>query len=332
MNKEIEVRREQELAAFEEMFGSDAEAGLLSEGVSGGFAVLSIRGGKFHVRHGGAEEDLLNADGDPKASEQIVIIDANRHLQKTYYEGAYVAGNTDAPDCFSNDGDFPDKGIESPQHDNCGACPNSQWGSRMTDDGRKAKACQDSRPLAIVPAGDIPNETYDGCMLLRVPAASLKGLGQYGKKLNSRGFSFRKVVTKISFDPKSEYPKLVFTATRPLTDDEKVAVMAVYPSAGNVLEATEPTVAAPAAMKAIMPDPPAEKEELFDDEPKPEGSGLGPIFPGEGNLPQPPKVTKKKGSKKKASKAKPAPAGKEDALDKAMDKMAADFEDFDFAG
>jgi hypothetical protein len=56
-------------------------------------------------------------------------------------------------------------------------------------------------------------------MLLRVPAASLKDLKGYGEQLNSYGYPYYEVATRISFDVQESFPKFVFSAIKPL--DEK---------------------------------------------------------------------------------------------------------------
>ena len=193
----------------------------LSSGVSGGFSVISFRGSKWRVKHSG-EETLLTdkGTGDPIASIRLVMLKANKHVSKNYYEGGYVEGSTDSPSCFSIDGDKPDSSAEHPQHDNCAGCPKNKFGSRITDTGTKAKACSDSRRIAVVPEGDYENAEFGGPMLLRVPAASLTDLASFGKAMKAKGYPYNTIVTKVGFDPDTSYPKLKFSAVRPLNGDE----------------------------------------------------------------------------------------------------------------
>jgi hypothetical protein len=46
--------------------------------------------------------------------------------------------------------------------------------------------------------------------LIRVPPASIRGLGEYGAMLKKRGVGYNAVVTKVSFDMDSPSPKLMF--------------------------------------------------------------------------------------------------------------------------
>lgn len=199
--------------------GADANDDL-SAGVSGGFSVVSFRGSKWRIKHGGEETLLTDNEGETLASVRVVLLKANKHISKNFYKGGFVEGSTDAPDCWSVDGARPDAGVEHPVAPSCASCPNNQFGSRITDTGSKAKACSDSRRVAVIPEGDFANEQFGGPMLLRVPAASLSELAQFGKSMKAKGFPYNTIVTRISFDPDTAYPKLRFNAVRPLTDDE----------------------------------------------------------------------------------------------------------------
>jgi hypothetical protein len=94
-------------------------------------------------------------------------------------------------------------------------------GSRIDENGQaRGKACRDNKRAAVVPLGDLWNESLGGPMLLRIPAASLNDFATYGNALTSQGLQYFAVATKISFDPEQAYPKFVFQGTRVLTDEE----------------------------------------------------------------------------------------------------------------
>ena len=172
---------------------------------NGGFPVLSIKGKVFTlVKQDDRKIITRELDGEqvPAAALEVVIVAANPNLSKVWYKGGYEDGANSKPDCFSNDGIAPDDSVESPQAKKCATCPKNVWGSGSNG---KGKACGDSRRVALS-APDQINEP----MLLRVPAASLKPLAEYGKKLDNRGVGFESVVTKIKFDMEEATPKLVF--------------------------------------------------------------------------------------------------------------------------
>jgi hypothetical protein len=236
----------------------------LAQGVGGGFSVVSFRGSKWRVKHGGEETLITNTETQEAVpSIQVVLLRANRAVSKNFYEGKYVEGSTDNPTCWSVDGVKPDAAVPVPVNPVCASCPKNVFGSRMTDDGRKAKACGDSRRLAVVPANDLANEAYGGPMLLRVPAASLGDLAQYGKVMKAKGFPYNTVVTRVGFDNDVSYPKLVFKPVRPINEEEENTLIELLSDAEfsskieSVLAFASEVTTAPAAGAPIAPPPPA---------------------------------------------------------------------------
>ncbi len=186
---------------------------------NGGFPVLSIKGKVFTlVKQDERKIITRELDGEqvPAAALEVVIVAANPNLSKVWYKGGYEDGSNGKPDCFSNDGIKPDDSVETPQAKKCATCAKNVWGSGSNG---KGKACGDSRRVAISSPDQI-NEP----MLLRVPAASLKPLAEYGKKLDNRGASFDGVVTKIKFDMEEATPKLVFVPVGFLDVNQLAAV------------------------------------------------------------------------------------------------------------
>lgn len=217
-----------------ELFGGafQEQAGDLTGGVSVGFPVLSIKGKAFHIKQGG-EATLVenpNDPGEPATSLNVILLKANPHISKVYYENGYVEGEDSKPTCYSNNGVAPEDDSEEKQSNRCATCPKNQWGSRITDNGKKGKACSDSRRVAVAPAGE-----PDNAMLLRIPAASLKPLMQYGKALSSKGVPYQAVVTKLSFDHSVAHPLLKFAPAAAVTEEQ--AEVVVETMHGDVVEA-----------------------------------------------------------------------------------------------
>lgn len=183
---------------------------------TGGFPVVSIKGKVFHINRGDEKTLITKPDDDEAAgSIRVVILATNPNKSKVYYEHGYEEGSQDKPDCYSLDGVTPADDAEDPQAKKCAACPHNQWGSRITDNGKKGKACADSMRLAIA----APDQLNDP-MLLRVPAASLKTLGQYGAQLAKRGVEPIHVITKIGFDYNVAHPALTFKAVDFVDEDQ----------------------------------------------------------------------------------------------------------------
>jgi hypothetical protein len=182
----------------------------------GGFPVISIKGKTFAIVRNGEREILPNPkDPDSPATYiDVVILKANKGLSKIYYAKKFDDDSkAEKPDCYSADGITPAADAQSPQAKKCATCKHNQWGSRISDQGSKGKACQDNKRIAVTTPDQI-NEPY----LMRVPPASLGGLTEYAGYLAKRGVKYNMVVTKISFDPEAATPKLLFKAVGLLDD------------------------------------------------------------------------------------------------------------------
>lgn len=197
--------------------GTATGADDLSGGLAGGYAVVSIKGKRFSISEGGSREVVMRPDDpdEPASSLQVVIVKSNPHLSKVYYSGGYTEGSDEKPTCYSHNGIAPAGDAQSPQAKKCAVCPHNQWGSRVSDNGSKGKACSDSRRLAIVPVGEL-----DRPMLIRIPAATLRELANYAGNLKRRNAPYQAVVTKLSFDNNVAHPKLNFKAVRWLDQKE----------------------------------------------------------------------------------------------------------------
>lgn len=229
-----------------------------------GFPIMSIKGKNFTVVRDGERNVLTKeVDGETMAvqSIEVVLVKANKGTSKVFYIKGYQEGSeATKPDCFSNDGIKPDASVDKPQSKSCAVCPHSQWGSKIGDNGSKGKACQDSVRMAIS-TPDLINDPY----LLRVPPASIKALGEYGKMLAKRGVGYNMVVTRVGFDMESPTPKLTFKPTGLLNDvaykqvQDAIESDVVQSILGSVMPAPGeeeeplPTYVAPA--KAAEPEP-----------------------------------------------------------------------------
>jgi hypothetical protein len=241
----------------------------LGTGIQTGFGVIGTLGKVWSIRFRGENFPLMRPDNTgPVSSIEVVIVKAATVISKLYYVNQYVKGSTDRPDCFSTNGVVPDPTAPKKQHANCTECPQNQWGARITPAGKKAKACNDVKRLAVVPLQDIANESFGGPLLLRVPPATLQDLALYGSKLNHQGYPYFAVATRISFDHTVAHQKYVFDEIRALTDDEADLVLKHQNSAitarilsesidqSVVAESSDPAFGAPEPV-AANPSPPA---------------------------------------------------------------------------
>lgn len=209
-----QVQAKVDMGALMEVLGDQLDYGDdLTAGVSIGFPVLSLKGKVFTVKEGGESEMVLNPEtSNPAQVIQVVMVKANKHVSKVFYANGYEEGSTEPPTCYSNDGTVPAADSTEVQSRTCETCKNNQWGSRIADNGNKAKACSDSRRTAVAAVGDLEKP-----MLLRVPAASLKPLMQFGQALSKRRVPYQAVVINLTFDFTVSHPLLKFGVARAVT-------------------------------------------------------------------------------------------------------------------
>lgn len=192
-------------AFLQETFGLTNDL-LVSGG--GGYPTVSIKGKVFTLKRGDEKTLITDSNDEPARSLEVVILKAGPagdKLSKVYYASGYTEGSDAKPLCYSNDGIAPGVNATEPQSKSCATCPKNVWGSHVSEDGKKGKACSDSKRLAIAPAGQVNDP-----MLMRVPAASLKALTAFGQQLAKRGVPYQAVVAKIGFDYSVAHPALTF--------------------------------------------------------------------------------------------------------------------------
>jgi hypothetical protein len=181
---------------------------------------ISIKAGVFRMIVDGKEV----AQNEDRAMP-IIIAAAAPHDSRTFYAKRFEEGQTvSAPDCWSNDGKTPDPKAENPQAARCLDCPQNIAGSGQGN----SRACKYSRRLAVLLENDPTHAVYQ----ITLPSNSLwgsengkLGIKPYAEFLGSHGLGVTHVVTEMRFDTASSSPKLHFKATRPLTEEEIVAVI-----------------------------------------------------------------------------------------------------------
>lgn len=197
----------------------------LSAGIAAAFPVLSIRGKVFRIKFRGEEYPVVIPNTNhPAPNIDVVILKASQAISKIWYEKQFEENSRESPDCFSTNGVTPDLSSQKKQAQFCVTCPQNQWGSK-TLQGKALKACQDTKRVAVVPLGDLKNESFGGPMLLRVPPASLQDLSAYNDLMLQWGHTYFSVGTQLSFGIDEAYPKLAFTPIAPLTGAQAATVL-----------------------------------------------------------------------------------------------------------
>jgi hypothetical protein len=180
-----------------------------------GLKRISIRGGVFRMMVNG--EEIAKNEG---RAMNVVIVNGGRNIARQFYAGKYVAGESSAPDCWSNDGNAPDASVEEPQAKTCEGCPQNIKGSGQGD----SRACRFQQRLAVLLADDIDGDVFQ----LVLPSKSIFGRGdldkmpfqQYAKYVGAQGKSINTLVTELRLDSDSDTPKLTFKPVKYLSEQE----------------------------------------------------------------------------------------------------------------
>lgn len=247
---------------------------------------LSYRGKIWRVVLKGEEHILQRTNGEtgeiePLGIVSLVVLDQNKNRSRSFYPGSYEDGKNTPPTCYSADGVTPDASVKEPQAATCASCPNSVKGSKITENGKQTTACSPFKRIAVVPSTRIAGHA---AMLLRIAQTSVwdkdngeneaKGWyawDQYTDMLRARGAKHTAAVeTRVKFDIRTPYPKLLFSASRWLSEEETAQVKAKLVADTDVIETiltgggndgaanatpqkTDTPAAAPVATKAAAP-------------------------------------------------------------------------------
>jgi hypothetical protein len=250
-------------------FVKKAELSAIAKALSGGAGQsgkrVSIKGGVFRLVHDGKEVAQIE-----DRHLDVVIVNAAPKVSRIFYAKKWDGDTSTAPDCWSSDGNVPDKNVTAPQGQNCADCEQNIKGSGNGD----MKACRYQQRLAVVLASDVDGDVLQ----LSLPATSIFGkevngkypLQAYARFLAAQSISPEMVVTEMRFDTSVESPKLVFKPKRWLTDDEYVTVQekGQSPEAVKAVEFNVGTPAAPSAL-ALEGKRPAKTKpvsELYEEE------------------------------------------------------------------
>jgi hypothetical protein len=161
---------------------------------------ISKKSSRFRLNSGGIET-VIGMELD------IIIVGSNPFTSKIYYDKDYEddSEESQAPRCLSSNGRKPDAEVEEPIAESCLTCANNVLGSKITPKGAKSKICSDVRYLAVVPASD-PTQVYQ----MQISVTEMKGLREYISLLNNYGIPPEYVITKLTFDDKASYPRVIF--------------------------------------------------------------------------------------------------------------------------
>ena len=214
MSKELAMLDMSLPAHLQSLELDDTTKALMGSG-GGGSKRISIEGGVWRL--------LVNGKEIAQKEERnlnVVIVAASSKVARTYYAGTYKKGVSAPPDCWSANGDYPDKSVEAPQATGCANCPQNIKGSGQGD----GRACRFSQRIAVVLDNDIGGDVFQ----LVLPSTSIFGEGEagkwplqmYAKMIGAKGVPITAVVTEMRFDTASSTPKITFKPVRFLESNE----------------------------------------------------------------------------------------------------------------
>lgn len=236
---------------------------------------ISTRGKVFRLVLDGQEKPLMqkNEDGDmvPVPGINVVVVATNKGKYKTYFgDRKYNDDESAPPICYSFDGETPSPHAEQPQSASCATCKHNVFGSKITDQGNKTRACADNKLIAVLEAGAVTKQLDRETNILanafrfKIPTTGLNRSREDRKKNPNRrdtswmemlevldhypagALSVSTIVTRITFDNEADYPLPRFRPVRPLTEEELAFVEARVNDPDVIEAVTEQGGTAPA--------------------------------------------------------------------------------------
>ena len=183
-----------------------------------GMKRVSIKGGVFRLLANGKEIASIE-----DRHLDVIIVKAAPKVSRIFYAGGYDKdAAASAPDCTSADGEKPDAGVKNKQSASCTMCANNIAGSGNGN----SRACRYQQRLAVVlannPDGDVLQVTLPATSIFGKEDGDKRPLQAYARYMAAQTppVNLDAIVTRMKFDTKAESPKLFFSPTRWLTDDE----------------------------------------------------------------------------------------------------------------
>ena len=209
MNPIVPFESAAQLPAYLQNNAAEANADLLAH-ASASYPVMSIKGKIFTLVRGDEKQVVPNPKDpeSPAHSITVAVAKVSPHTSKSFYLTAFKEGEENVkPACFSNDGVKPDVSSEHPQCATCAACKWNVFGTARGENGKpgKGKACSDFVRMAILDLTALHDP-----ILLRVPPASIKAVGEFGRMLAKRKVPYQAVATQVSFVMEEATPRLQF--------------------------------------------------------------------------------------------------------------------------
>jgi hypothetical protein len=183
---------------------------------------ISIAGGVFRKMANGKEVGAIE-----DRHMNVIFVKMAHDPSRAFYAEAYKEGEKVSPTCWSSDSKKPDADVKTPCAASCDQCDNSAKGS---GNGGTGTSCRLSWRTAVV----LPNDPKGDIMQLVIPATSAFGKEDNGRwpfkayinMLAQNNVSAGRVVTKMQFDTKTKYARVLFSPASAVSEADYEVVKA----------------------------------------------------------------------------------------------------------
>jgi hypothetical protein len=199
----------------------------------------------------------------------VIIVNASPHVGRIFYAKTWSPdAEPSAPDCFSNDGRTPDKGVKAPPAERCDSCPNNIKGSGMGN----SKACRYSRRLAMVLVDDFGTALEGEIYQMNLASKSLFGdtkgdkfeFENYTKYLANNGKSVDWFVTQISFNEDNDNQSVLFAPVGHISREQYAVTKPASEASATKLMVTMTPYQADASGRALPAPKAKDDDEEFE--------------------------------------------------------------------
>ena len=144
---------------------------------------------------------ITDAEGKPVATVKALFVGHNPHMSKQYFS------DDNKLECYSNNSITPASDCKAPQSPRCGQCVKSMYGS-ATAFGRKAKACNDVRKVAVVLSNPATGEWDKDVTYLNLTTTSNSDFDASKKYAEKSWFAFEQYLEHLHTQAPDMPPQL----------------------------------------------------------------------------------------------------------------------------
>jgi len=142
---------------------------------------------------------------------KVIIVRMAHTTSRIYYPNSFDSDTYTKPTCWSSNSQVPDREVTNPLSNACNQCPYSVRNSVISN----GSSCKISWRIAVVTkdnlAGDVLQFIVPSNSCWQKETLGKWGFKSYVNMLATNNVSANKVVTKIYIDPKTPYPKVLFS-------------------------------------------------------------------------------------------------------------------------